>query len=388
MPIVFVHGVNNRKNEIYRKNEFIRNAFLQEIVAPALNITAGKVKIINPYWGDKGVNFAWDMAVLPEQEAKIETFGGNSTNEDIEHISAILTSYHLDNKLSLVKNAQQNLISVVDSIYESAIIGTISEEEARLLAHAYLRASIYTEKNPSPEWLENAKDSNFIDLLCYHSLPSSEESFGTNETLNILKDATSRVITTLTNKTSSFAVNRFRNRINTLIANFAGDAFTYLTNRGDNDKEGSIIEIVRAALNDAVNNKTPDDDKIIIIAHSFGGEIIHDVLTHFEPTLQVDYLITVGSQVGLFEEMKLYIESDSTITKKSEVNKIKKNEKIKNWLNVIDLNDVLSFKVEPVFTGALDYIYDSNNNIFNAHSNYFMKPDFYKRLACRLKQQG
>jgi hypothetical protein len=36
MPIVFVHGVNNRDGEAYRENEAGRNGFLREVVAPAL----------------------------------------------------------------------------------------------------------------------------------------------------------------------------------------------------------------------------------------------------------------------------------------------------------------------------------------------------------------
>ena len=38
MPIVFVHGVNNRDGEAYRENEKSRDAFLKEIVAPALGL--------------------------------------------------------------------------------------------------------------------------------------------------------------------------------------------------------------------------------------------------------------------------------------------------------------------------------------------------------------
>ena len=40
MPIVFVHGVNNRDGEAYRENEQARDAFLKEIVAPTLGVAS------------------------------------------------------------------------------------------------------------------------------------------------------------------------------------------------------------------------------------------------------------------------------------------------------------------------------------------------------------
>ena len=62
MPIVDVHGVNNRAGDEYRDNEFGRNEFLREIVAPSLGLSPKDVSIENPYWGDDGVQFSWGMA--------------------------------------------------------------------------------------------------------------------------------------------------------------------------------------------------------------------------------------------------------------------------------------------------------------------------------------
>ncbi|MBB4716917.1 hypothetical protein BJ965_006799 [Streptomyces luteogriseus] len=46
------------------------------------------------------------------------------------------------------------------------------------------------------------------------------------------------------------------------------------------------------------------------MAHSMGGNIVHDVLSFHRPKVHIDLLVTVGTQVGLFEELKLFAASD------------------------------------------------------------------------------
>ena len=58
------------------------------------------------------------------------------------------------------------------------------------------------------------------------------------------------------------------------------------------------------------------DEKLIIVAHSMGGNIVYDILTHYMPDLVCDLFLTVGSQVGLLEELKLFHASDRAIPTK------------------------------------------------------------------------
>ena len=130
--------------------------------------------------------------------------------------------------------------------------------------------------------------------------------------------------------------------------------------------------------------KTDGDDKLIVIAHSFGGEIVYDILTKFDPGLSIDVLITVGSQVGLFEEMKLYLASDDMYPDDAGHAKVPMPSNLKRWLNVFDPNDVLSFLAEPIFAGVQDFKYDTGFSTLQAHGGYFLRPSFYSRLAARL----
>lgn len=386
MPIVFVHGVNNRDGAAYRENESSRNGFLREIVGPALDLIPEKIYLSSPYWGEHGATFAWEMAVLPNPAAEFESFGGNETAEAFGRVVTVVADSTLDSGLSVVENARKDLPGVVDALYASAMAGASTEVEARDLAKSYLLAAEYAAKNPSPDWLKTARDSNFVDQLEYETQGSAEESFGAGGILDSLKEGFSRLVNALADVGSAVAGRLGRKQLNSVVTRFAGDAFTYLARRGTKDNPGEIVKIVRDSMREAAEKKTEDDDKLIVIAHSFGGEIVYDILTYFDTELEVDCLLTVGSQVGLFEEMKLYIESKANVPPDPPNGHVQKPIKLKRWLNVFDLNDVLSYRVEPVFADTADFYYDTGYGSLSAHGGYFMRPSFYKRLAVRLKE--
>src|SRR5260221_14113967 len=104
---------------------------------------------------------------------------------------------------------------------------------------------------------------------------------------------------------------------------------------------------------------------------------MYDILTEFWPALQVDCLITVGSQVGLFEEMKLYLASDPNVPPNYPGGRVPLPPNLKRWLNVFDSNDVLSYRGMPVFDGVQDFHYDTGFSTLQAHGGYFLRPSFY-----------
>lgn len=385
MPIVFVHGVNNRNGAAYQGTESSRNAFLREIVAPALGLPPKDVLLSSPYWGDSGARFAWGMAVLPSADEAFEALGGTPEATAIGSFESVLTNSAVSADGGLLDNARRDFSRVIDVLYASAMAGTITEEEAREVARSYLNVSEYAENNPSPAWLANAVETNFIDQLAFHANTGREESFGAGGALDSLKESLSRILNVLPSLGTSTGVIFARKQLNAVVTCFAGDAFTYLARRGTKDVPGDIVTTVLTSLRDAAARKTDKDAKLIVIAHSFGGEIIYDIVTHFDTKLEIDWLITVGSQVGLFEELKLYIESKVTLPPDSPKGRIARPAGLKHWLNVFDLNDILSYRVEPVFDGTSDFHYDTGYGALSAHGGYFMRPSFYKRLSERLR---
>lgn len=382
MPIVFVHGVAHRESADTPAGDAGRNAFLREIVAPALGLPPGELSLSSPYWGGHAAAFAWNMAVLPEAAASHESFGAG--DEALARTIDLVAESQMQG--SVVGNAKRDFAGTVDVLYAAALAGATDEGEARELAASYLAASAYAAANPHPAWLDSASDENFADLLSAKvkaSAAGAGESFG-GGLLDSLKEGLSRFAGALPDAATALAGKLARKKLNATVTRFAGDAFVYLAKRGTPEHPGKIVEVVRDALRAAAAQKTGADDKLVVIAHSFGGEIVYDILTHFDTDLEVDCLVTVGSQVGLFEELKLYLASDAAVGAESAPAKVARPLKLKRWLNVYDSNDVLSYRVAPVFADADDFHYDTGYSTLQAHGGYFQRPSFYKRLAARL----
>ena len=384
MPIVFVHGVNNRDGEAYRENEQARDGFLKEIVAPALGMAPNKLQVLNPYWGQYGAQFAWGMAVLPNPSAEFESFGKDAEAEARGRVAGLLADSHGNG--DIVAMAKRDFRSAIDLLYASAMAGTETEEEARNLAKSYERTIAYAEANPHPDWLADAEPDNFADRLNHAARASDVETFGAGGILDSLKEGVSRLFNAAPDATTEVAGRLLRKKLNATITRFAGDAFVYLRNRGTVDKPGPIVSTVLQDLRKANAISKAEDEPLVVIAHSFGGEIMYDILTYFDPGIAIDCLITVGSQVGLFEEMKLYMMSSPTLPPNPPAGRVVRPASLKRWLNVFDTNDVLSYQLEPVVDGVSDFHYDTGYSSLGAHGGYFMRPSFYKRMAKRLAQ--
>jgi hypothetical protein len=379
MPIVFVHGVNTRANAGYEKSEKARNGFLREIVSPVLGLSPDDTYIASPYWGGDGVKFAWNMAALPEYAIAYEQFGAEV--DDALQIADLIERPELEG--GLVEHARRDFAATVDLVYGAALAVASDEQTARGLAKSYMLAADYADAHPSPDWVDNVSDANFAGQLVYWSEGDGYEGFGGDGILQSLGEGVSRLVNALSAAGTDVAWRLNRKNLNARFTRFAGDAFVYLAKRGSERTPGPIVEIVLQALREADAHRNAADAKLIVIAHSFGGEIIYDILTRFAPDLRVDCLVTVGSQVALFEEMKLYLASDSAVPARGRA-KVPRPPNLKRWLNVFDLNDVLSFRAGPVFADTEDYCYETGFGALDAHGGYFNRPSFYRRLAARL----
>jgi hypothetical protein len=386
MPIVFVHGVNNREGDEYRDNEAGRNGFLIEIVAPALGLPANGVHIESPYWGGDGAKFAWGMAVLPDAKASYEQFGAGAGTEAFGRTVELVAELGLTG--GIADHARQDFAGTVEALYGATLAGAGSVEEARAVARSYLVAEDYVAANPDPpSWLANADDENFSDLLNHYVYKDEGETFGAGGLRDKLKEGLSRLAGAVPAAGSALLDRLGRKKLNTTVTRFAGDIFVYLDRRGKPapGTPGPIVKTVLDSLHRAKAKLTEEDNRLIVIAHSFGGEIVYDILTTFDRELAVDCLVTVGSQVGLFEEMKLYLASKADIPPHYPDGRVPRPPNLKRWLNVFDPNDILSYRIGPIFDQTEDYRYDTGYSTLQAHGGYFLRPSFYVRLAKRLQ---
>lgn len=180
-----------------------------------------------------------------------------------------------------------------------------------------------------------------------------------------------------------------REKLTPKIAIFVGDVFEYL-------KAGSartnIRTTVMSAIGEAARKARSTNEKLIVVGHSMGGVILYDLLSDAGVIAQLnaalgfefkaDLLLTVGSQVALFEELKVYTGSSSIYP--GTAPKAPMPSSIAAWWNVFNKMDVLSFVAESVFQGPVDWSVDTSAGVLDAHSAYFSNMVFYTRLNARL----
>jgi hypothetical protein len=396
MPLVFVHGVSNRNTSEYRDNQLARDAFLREFVVPALGLASENFQLFNPYWGDAGVTFRWENASLPETASDIETFGTLDPND--LRIAADVLAVASPDAPDIVAVARRSLAEAIDIIWSVALPMAATQEQANALAESYKQARLYVASNPKPEWLAAAKTGNFVDQLLLdfetHTAAGASptggaqaqwESFGSGDGLgDRLRESLERITSLPASAISSAVLTLGRKNTHLGAAQFLGDVFQYLDKRGDKNAPGPIVKTVLNGFRMARNASTSVDSKLILLGHSLGGVISYDILTYFDTSIEVDVLVTVGSQVALFEEMALYRASRPDFVPNPATDRVPRPPNVKRWLNVVDPNDVFSFRTEGVFEGVKDFQYQTGYGAISAHSGYFRRPSFYERLADRL----
>ncbi|MGN3958680.1 hypothetical protein ACGV4K_26810 [Streptomyces sp. WAC8370] len=167
------------------------------------------------------------------------------------------------------------------------------------------------------------------------------------------------------------------------LALLMGDVMGYFAERGTLDAPGRIVERIAGSIDEAARDAALRGEPLVILAHSMGGNIVHDVLSAFRPDVRIDLLVTVGTQVGLFEELKLFASSDHKVPNACRP-KADAPPNVGRWLNVLDRSDPLAFAAAPVFAGAEDVVF--RTGAWWAHTGYLTSCDFHSRLARRVGQ--
>jgi hypothetical protein len=395
MPIVFVHGVNNREEDAgYASGVERTRTYLREVFAPRLNPPPKDVQVSFPYWGNLGVTFRWNQASLPNESDEVEALSvGAAAGPSAESrlwAGDLYRSYNGKPNfadIALDKGLEEAIDLIWDTASQSG--GAGSPED---LAKSYQRAQAYLAKYPAPGWaMKRQSNEDFLTALQANldaTAPAEgaprEEAFAAGDWFDDFKESVSRLVNSSSDNVTALALALWRKKVHTGASRFLGDIFVYLTRRGDMEAPGPIVKQLAKALDDAAALKRDDDPELIVIAHSLGGVIVYDLLTHHRPDIKVDRLITVGSQVGVFEEMTLYKSSKEDRPPDPATQRLDKPENVTRWLNVYDTNDVFSFRIEGVFQGARDYRFDTGFGVSEAHGGYFARPSFYKRLAARV----
>ncbi|MFC3626716.1 esterase/lipase family protein [Vogesella amnigena] len=395
MPIVFIHGVNNRVEDkdyepgVHSKREFFRSTF-----APRVGMSVQPKHVMFPYWGDKGVDFRWRQASLPRSSDDVVALGSNDAALEL-WLSEVRFQKRSETVSLCEISRKEGFAAAVDLFWDTASIAA-HNDHAQEIAKYYEASLRYAEDDPAPAWalaMPLLDNESFAQKLLETSTPylmqngdaPAAVALGIGDWFASVRDAILRLGNAPGDAAGTVAAKLGRKSIHEGASRFLGDIFVYLTTR-DQTGSTSILADVLAKLRDAHAARTSGDEKLVVIGHSLGGLLAYDALTYYLPDIKVDYFITVGSQVALFEEMTLCKTSQSGVPKNPPSDRLPKPANVGRWINVYDTNDMFSFRVEGVFHDAEDYKFDTGYGLLGAHGGYFLSPSFYKRLAMRIME--
>jgi hypothetical protein len=417
MPILYIHGVNTRSRQSF-ENEI--RVYLRRYVAPAISASAKSVMIEDVFWGDVAVNFAWNGASRPKSQLLGQ---GPDKAMDVSPFARALVANHLSRRFedwpsshSVVSNGGLLSSSTTSAPSEEQwTLSSLSNDELSDLLAAIIETAVADVGERTRLVLiadEAAHDLNLRAALAAEPSGQRQVSLlmdaiqqkaaeqqtlvgqGVGDWFVSVKDRMGEVVgraTSFPAYTASVVAAELRKPLNDLVSVFIGDVLHYLHNRGEKTSPGTICQRLLDKLVAAHKNKTErDGEPIVVLSHSMGGQVVYDMVSHFLPEapslpdMRIDFWCATASQVGFFEEAKLFLASQSEHRTGNPVPFPR--EHLGVWWNVWDSNDVLSFTVKDIFSHVDDELYDSGMSLLAAHGGYLQRPSFYRRFATKLEQ--
>ena len=124
-----------------------------------------------------------------------------------------------------------------------------------------------------------------------------------------------------------------------------------------------------------------------------GGQIVYDIVTHFLPNLpdykglRIDFWCASASQVGFFEELKLFLEScEQYSLAAGKLVPYPNRQHLGHWWNVWDHNDFVSYSVKGIIEDVDDELYDTGLDIVWAHLGYLALPSFFRKFGRKVQK--
>lgn len=396
MPLVHVHGIGNRV-PTDPEQVAVRDALYRRHILTAAGCDPDKSPILSPWWGRLVAEPAWEWASL--NTTVTERLGGaeeaSAAEEAVDVVSRQVGTVEPDRVL--VTAAAKSLLWAIDIVC-TALTGT--EEQLLLGAEFCGQATVYwAERTDNGRrgdgtvifpWLTEVRDDAELlerlsaEMEAWRPGPVGAATSRDYETFGVGVGVprAARAVLRRLNSCAATALTRggaavLRGGPTRKMALLLGDVMSYFAQR-DAGKAGPIVALVIEALEKASGYAVEHGEPLIVVAHSMGGNIVHDVLSHYCPDLRVDLLVTAGTQVGLFEELKLFCASDPALTRASG-GKVPPLSNVGRWINVVDPADPLAFAVAPVFAGAEDLRFDTG--AWWAHGGYITSPYFHHRVG-------
>jgi hypothetical protein len=379
MPLVFVHGVATRQTAHYTAVVSQRDQLFKKLVIGEDDA------IFDPDWGSAGVSFQKGGWVPIKGTTEAFSSDSQSAGAHDASVASRVAAQDLDQAIDIA------FATLFSQRADSGILPSVEEIAGFEAAVRYLETAA-----DRSAFSPNDTNSQFVSSLESELKPflkeTKVEAMGSSDIFASMRQALKIATDPLRNFTSDALLRRVRKQFSDQIALFLGDIFVYLRWRETDGSAGTYNRIFEPIIQDLCkgNMACTADRKLVLVGHSLGSVILYDLLTDQRALteierisgkpLNVDCWVSVGAQPGLFADMGLYSQ------RREAGGELGRPECVTRWINVYDFTDVLSFRAEPFFTGVEDYEFDSVAGALQAHSAYFQRPSFYKRLRKRLSE--
>lgn len=410
MPILYVHGVNVRNREGFEAMQ----VFARRYIAPTISDDPTGVLITDAYWGDHAFKPTYNGVSRPRTQ--LLGMGADGLPDDEVSVMAALDNIDVLDRLPSRSNTAPStgglaggglssgvpdmavdladmkaedlgdvLIAALGATGESAV----TQAEMAVAIDDLVADGVLEGLIASNDTLVDQLDTIFDAIADRYSADATLTGQGASGWATKAKDRAAEALSRARGIGSyaiSIALAEARPVVNQLVSQFMGDVFVYLDKRGQAGAPGVVPKILLDKLLELQTNKEErGGEPLIVISHSMGGQLVYDAVSHFLPQtpalshIKIDFWCASASQVGFFEEGKLFIEKDPNHKIGTKV--LFPGSNLGYWWNVFDQNDFLSFTSKDIFEGVDDAAYSSGMTLIKAHGGYLTRPSFFRKMA-------
>lgn len=347
---------------------------------------------------------------MPRLGDEVERLGGALDGDGLAEALALAMPVDERPEARLLTAAKASFVDAIDLLWLSATSsggGELRRSDMDALADLSASAVGYARDTPRPKWLDDVSDDEQFVIRLEEAIasytPSDDfmagerdhgeegawEALGDGATWGRLHAGVQRIRSAAVNRVARPSGEKLRSKVVPKLTDFLGDVLVYLSERpqpidGVRQAGGAIADGIAGVLRDAHATRL-NEDPLVVVAHSMGGNIVHDVLTRHPDTqgINVDVLVTVGSQVGFFEELSLFGQHPGVPGLVAR--RLPRPSAVRRWINIFDYNDPLSFRLAPIMEEVEDCEYRTGS--FWAHGAYFLQPTFHALLAERVRRR-
>jgi hypothetical protein len=407
MSIIYIHGVKVRSPE---HGIALRKPFFRWL-APKLAVSGAEVEYIPVYWGDVAAKFRWCLASRPKtailRAGAADDFAGlgslreASASTPFDKVSSTAprsgpvlgqpTGPVLAPVPPLASLPRDRRADFVADLY-LAVHPRRKSDEDPIAENPHVAPLADAAADVAARWDAIASGEASDAMLAARLVSEVEKRLGGSSAIAAggFEDWMTAAGETLRRAAAwpgdavSTVFAELRPVVNEFVAYFIGDVLSYINDRDAAGAAGIVPLRVLEALRLAHRRRKSTGEKIIIVTHSMGGQLLYDALTYYAPqdlelqNLVVDHWFSCGCQVSLFAELCLFKGQPSDVKHPA---KLQRPSAVRAWTNFYDLNDLVGFIMAPVFDGVGDKQYDTGFGLAFAHTGYLGRPSFFESMA-------